>query len=366
MTKFWSQMSLPARKIRRRMAGCAVPVAALVAVSVLAISCGGAKHPPAAQPSTPPQPTTTTTSSPPQSTSPSLPPQSTSPSLPPQSTSPSLPPSSPVGRPMKQLAVPFGTGKGGVTVLLTVPRTWQLSKTQPKSCCSEPPTRCVVAAGSDYAGNLWNCRLTVTFGPAGFLSPNDPRALPLQGRSSWSTTQESNWAIAGRQGEYRRFANSSGAESEQWTIMTGPQIAFWHSITPQNDHALVAGIVDSAVLPPQTDPHRQSDVGYVRQISKRPDGYHLRLDRVVPNLDGTVTNINPATYDYRLDGLVTILHARDRCDRWEDEGCNMAYLLSQFAKGPHPADGLQAVDGAYVHLRYVRAYEVAFGDAVHQ
>jgi hypothetical protein len=45
MTKFWFQMSLPARKIRRRMAGCATPVAALVAVSVLAISCGSAKHP---------------------------------------------------------------------------------------------------------------------------------------------------------------------------------------------------------------------------------------------------------------------------------------------------------------------------------
>src|SRR6266516_1919677 len=317
MTKFWSQMFLPARKIRRRMAGCAVPVAALVAVSVLAISCGGAKHPPAAQPSTPPQPTTTTTSSPPTSTSPSLPPQSTSPSLPPQSTSPSLPPSSPVGRPMKQLAVPFGTGKGGVTVLLTVPRTWQLSKTQPESCCTEPPTRCVVAAGSDYAGNLLNCRLTVTFGPVpGLISPNAPPGLPQQGRNSWSTTQESNWAIAGRQGEYRRFANSSGAESEQWTIMTGPQIAFWHSITPQSDHALVTGIVDSAVLPPQTDPHRQSDIGYIRQISKRPDGYHLRLDRVVPNLDGTVTNINPATYDYRLDGFVTIPQPRDRCDQW--------------------------------------------------
>jgi hypothetical protein len=349
MTKFWSQMSLPARKIRRRMAGCATPVAALVAVSVLAISCGGAKHPPAAQPSTPPQPTTTTMSS-----------------LLPQSTSPSLPRSSPVGRPMKQLAVPFGTGKQGVTVLLTVPRTWQLSKTQSVSCCSEPPTRCVAAPGSEYAGNVWNCRLTVTFGPAGFLSPNDPPAPPQQGRSSWSTTQESNWAIAGRQGEYRRFANSSGAESELWTIMTGPQIAFWHSITPQSDHALVAGIVDSAVLPPQTDPHRQSDIGYIRQISKRPDGYHLRLDRVVPNLDGTVTNINPATYDYRLDGDVTIPQPRDRCDRWEDQGCNMAYLLSQFAKGPHPADGSQAVEGAYVHLRYVGAYEVAFGDAVHQ
>ncbi len=355
MTKFWSQMSLPARKIRRRMAGCAVPVAALVAVSVLAISCGGAKHPPAAQPSTPPQPTTTTTSSPP---------QSTSPSLPPQSTSPSLPPSSPVGRPMKQLAVPFGTGKGGGTVLLTVPRTWQLSKTQPESCCSEPPTRCVVAAGSDYAGSVMNCRLTVIFGPPGFISPNDPPGLPQQGRHSWSTTQESNWAIAGRQGEYRRFANSSAAESEQWTIMTGPQIAFWHPITPQSDHALVAGIVDSAVLPPQTDPHRQSDVGYIRQISKRLDGYHLRLDRVVPNLDGTVTNVNPATYDYRLDGLAAIPHARDRCDQWGDLSCNMAYLLSQFAKGPHPADGSQAVDGAYVFLVNEGVgvgYQVRFG-----
>jgi hypothetical protein len=45
MTRFWSQMSLPARKIRRRMAGCATAVAALVAVSVLAISAGSAIQP---------------------------------------------------------------------------------------------------------------------------------------------------------------------------------------------------------------------------------------------------------------------------------------------------------------------------------
>jgi hypothetical protein len=254
---------------------------------------------------------------------------------------------------MKQLAVPFGTGKWRATIMLTVPRTWQLSKTQPESCCMTPPTRCVVEAGSDYAGNLMNCRLTVTFAPPpGLISPNEPApGLPQPGRHSWSTTQESSWSIAGRQGEYRRFANGSGAEFEQWTVMTGPQIAFWHSITSQSDHALVAGIVDTAMLPPQTDPHRQSDVGYIRLISKRADGYHLRLDRVVPNLDGTVINLNPVTYDYRLDGFVSITQPRDRCDQWGDTSCNMAYLLSQFAKGPHPADGSQAVDGAYVLLR---------------
>jgi len=79
MTKFWSQMSLPARKIRRRIAGCATPVAALVAVSVLAISCGGAKHPPAAQPSstTPPQSASPGTTPPAQSPTGTTPPAQT-------------------------------------------------------------------------------------------------------------------------------------------------------------------------------------------------------------------------------------------------------------------------------------------------
>ncbi len=79
MTKFWSQMSLPARKIRRRIAGCATPVAALVAVSVLAISCGGAKGPPAAQPSstTPPQSASPGTTPPAQSPTGATPPAQT-------------------------------------------------------------------------------------------------------------------------------------------------------------------------------------------------------------------------------------------------------------------------------------------------
>jgi hypothetical protein len=64
----------------------------------------------------------------------------------------------------------------------------------------------------------------------------------------------------------------------------------------------------------------------------------------------------------RLDGLVAIPHLRDRCDQWGDLSCNMAYLLNQFAKGPHPADGSQAVDGAYVLLRIeAGGYQVQFG-----
>ena len=157
---------------------------------------------------------------------------------------------------MKQLAVKFGSGRWAVSVLLTVPQTWELSKTQPGSCCRTPPTVCVVEAGSDYAGNLSNCRLAVTYAPTGdSISPNEP-VPPAQYPTcrNWSTAQESNWTIAGRQGEYRRFVdNCSGASYEQWTIMTGPQIAFWHPITTQCGHALAAGIVNSAVLPPQTD-----------------------------------------------------------------------------------------------------------------
>jgi hypothetical protein len=86
MTKFWSQMSLPARKICRRMAGRAVPVAALIAVSVLAISCSSAKQPPAAQPSgtTPSQSASTGTAPPTQSPTGVTPPAQTTPTGTPQ------------------------------------------------------------------------------------------------------------------------------------------------------------------------------------------------------------------------------------------------------------------------------------------
>jgi len=67
------------------MAGCATPVAALVAVSVLAISCSSAKHPPAAQPSstTPPQSASTGTT-PSQSPTGATPPAQTTPTGTPQ------------------------------------------------------------------------------------------------------------------------------------------------------------------------------------------------------------------------------------------------------------------------------------------
>ena len=332
MTNFSDRMSLLTRHIGSR----ALPVTALIAVSVLAVSCGSAKQPVA-------QPSNTT------------PTQSTSSTAVPTSGAPtSQPTAAPTSRPMKQLAIKFGSGRWQATVLLTVPSTWQLSKTQPGSCCRTPPTVCVVEAGSDYAGNLSNCRLAVTYSPAvGPMSPNEqvPPARYSTCRN-WSTAQESSWTISGRPGEYRRFVNNcSGASYEQWTVMTGPQVAFWHPITEQCGHALAAGIVDSAVLPPQTDSARQFDVGYIRQISKRADGYYVRLDRVVPNLDGSVTNLNPATYDYRLDGLASI-PGMDRCDQWGNLACNMSYLLSQFAKGAHPADGSLAVDGAFAYLVY--------------
>ncbi|HZC51516.1 MAG TPA: DUF4232 domain-containing protein, partial [Mycobacterium sp.] len=482
MTKSRSQMSLRARQIRGRMARLAMPVTALVAVSVLVAACGSAKQPAAQPSSTTPTQSTSTSTAPPGTTS-ATPPVRTTPScatsdlktwlardpaggamgsfyyliefknvsdrvcvlrgypgvsayaaghqvgssadrqasaeptvtLQPGATAHSLlrlanvgayppetcgqvsatslkvyppnqtvaasvayrfgacsvtavrflqvwpvqagltrsdtPPAT-ISRPMKQLAIHFGTGTWRATVTVTVPRTWQVAGTQPRSCCQQPPTVCVVEAGSDYAGNLANCRLTVTYAPAfgGLISPNEPP----QGtacRSSF-TTQESSWTLGGRQGEYRRFVDRcSGRAFEQWTIMTAPQVAFWHPITQQSDHAVLAAIVDSASLPPQTDPRRQSDVGYVRQISKQANGYHLRLDRVVPNLDGSVTNLNPATYVYRLDGLVAIPKSTPvSCEQWGNLSCNLAFLLRQFAKGPHPADGSLAVCGAYVYV----------------
>jgi hypothetical protein len=220
----------------------------------------------------------------------------------------------------------------------------------------------VVEAGTDYANDSANCRLAVRFGrltvtwAQPLLYPDAPALAGPYSRAcrSWSTTDESHWTFDGRQGEYRRFLNHcTGAQFEQWTVMTKPQIAFWHPITPQSSRALVSGIVDSAVVPPQTDPQRQLDQGLVRQISQRSGAYYLRLDRVVLNLDGTLINHNPATYEYRLNGSVggaTLPRGPDRCDWWTDRSCNMAWLLSQFAKGPHPADGSFPVDGAFVDL----------------
>ena len=179
---------------------------------------------------------------------------------------------------------------------------------------------------------------------------------------NWSTSQESNWTLEGRQGEYRRFVNHcTGAQFEQWTVMTSPQVAFWHQITAQSGHTLVSGIVNSAVLPPQTGAQRPYDVGYVRQVSQRSGGYYLRIDRVVPNLNGTVINFNPATYEYRLGGFVGAAALPKSCDWWTNRTCALAWLLRQFAKGPHPADGSFAVHGTYVEIsRHHNGFDLMF------
>ena len=53
MTKFWSQMSLPAKRMCRRTAQGAIPAATLIAVSALAISCSSATQPSGARSSSP-------------------------------------------------------------------------------------------------------------------------------------------------------------------------------------------------------------------------------------------------------------------------------------------------------------------------
>jgi hypothetical protein len=90
MTKVSLPMSLPARQTCRRMAGGALPLAALVAASVLAISCGSAKQP-AARPSskTPPQQTSTEMTAPSRSASTgTTPPAQSATGAPPAQTTP--------------------------------------------------------------------------------------------------------------------------------------------------------------------------------------------------------------------------------------------------------------------------------------
>ncbi len=81
MTSLCFQMSLPARRICRRVARGAKPVAALVAVSVLVVACGSANQPRSAStPSTTPSQSTTTNTTPPaQSPTRTVPPAQTSP-----------------------------------------------------------------------------------------------------------------------------------------------------------------------------------------------------------------------------------------------------------------------------------------------
>jgi hypothetical protein len=108
---------------------------------------------------------------------------------------------------------------------------------------------------------------------------------------------------------------------------------------------VIEQIIDSARLPAEVDARRQMDEGYLRGLTKLADGYHVTIDRVVVNLDGSVTNVNHATYDYRLAGSL-VTNGDSPCS-----GCNvMDDVYRQYRKGPHPADGSKPIDGAFVTL----------------
>jgi hypothetical protein len=215
-----------------------------------------------------------------------------------------------------------------------------------------------VHGGTDYSGDANACLLTVTLGQ---LNPDNP--YPSRGQSScqqWHTIAESNGAVQGRVAEYRKFEDPcAGAIYEQWTIMSSPMIAFWHPLSTESPSALAKQIVDSAALPAEVDSRRQMDEGYLRTLTKRADGYHVTIDRVVVSLDGSVTNRNQATYDYSLSGALA-MSANSPC-----EGCTgMDEVYQQYLKGLHPSDGSKPVDGAFVRLTSNSAPNVDHGYAL--
>jgi hypothetical protein len=260
-------------------------------------------------------------------------------------------PTSTAGAATQQLGLTFS---GGTRMSVTVPQGWAVSKTQPDGCCSSPQTVCVVAPGGEYAGDSSNCALAVTLTQLSLgLSPDVPWPVGnQQSCAAWKTTAENETTISGRPVEYRRFLNTcNGLAAEQWTTMSTPQVVFWHPLTAVSTAAVVATAVDSAVLPAVTNAHRAYDVGYIRGVTKQADGYHLQIDRVVPNLDGTVINVSPGTFDYLIYGIgFAGAPEPPVCVGPDTSGCTNEYLLAQFKKGPHPADGSYAIDGAYVEL----------------
>jgi hypothetical protein len=254
-------------------------------------------------------------------------------------------PASTATPPTKKLDVRLGTTSAtSAVVTLTVPRTWSLSRTQPEACCNIPPTVCLVSGRADWANDPDNCVLTVTWAAHGVnLSPDMPRPVPNRTCHRWATTQDSDQPIQGRPAEYRAFLNRcTGLSSEMWTVMSAPQIAFWHPITNGSTHAAAAAIIASAVLPPVTDTSRQFDEGLLKALIHTPAGYRITIDRVVGNLNGTLINNNPATYTYALSqGL-------GESGPWTFT--SMDQVLAQVRKGTHPADGTPPLAGAYVEI----------------
>jgi hypothetical protein len=318
------------------LAAAAVAAVALGTTAAVTLADG---HHPATTPS--PAPTSVVTPGPSSAptTAPTGPPASSSTSQAPPTGSTSNPvtPGAPSGH---AVDVSFNQATVGVTV----PSGWVLSHTNPPACCDTPPTRCFVHRGADFSGDANDCLLTVT---VGHLRPDLP--YPYQGQSAcqhWQTTAESNGPIQGRLAEYRQFKDPcSGAVYDQWTIMSSPMIAFWHPVSAQSSTALIEQVIDSARLPAEVDARRQLDEGYLQGLTKHADGYHVTIDRVVVNLDGSVTNVNHATYEYRLAGSL-VTNGDSPCS-----GCQgVDEVYQQYRKGPHPSDGSKPVDGAFVTL----------------
>lgn len=232
-------------------------------------------------------------------------------------------------------------------VAVSVPSGWVVSHTSPPACCMTPPTQCLVRSGADYSGDANGCLLTVTLGDDGkTVDPDSP--YPYSGQSKcqhWQTMAESAGHIQGRLGEYRKFHDPcSGATYEQWTIMSSPMIAFWHPVSTESPATLAKQIVDSATLPTEVDARRQVDAGYLKAMTKQADGYHVTIDRVVVNLDGSTTNLNHATYDYRLLSFAQSGGAPcGGCTTLDD-------YYHQYLKGTHPSDGTKPVNGAFARL----------------
>ena len=142
-----------------------------------------------------------------------------------------------------------------------------------------------------------------------------------------------------------------------WTIMSDPQIAFWHPLNSLSTHAVASAVVASALLPPVVKTARQLDEGLLKSLTRSSTGYRITIDRVVVRLDGTLIDNNPATYTYKLSQGVT------ESAPWTFR--TLDQVIAQVGKGPHPTDGTRPLANAYVEVAATdRGYELQLVPAV--
>lgn len=278
--------------VRRRWMGISVVAAALVAVVVGATVFGNEVMDSDRTPTPPgtsvaPAPTTAAPSA-----SPTTP--RSSPTTPGTTAA-----STPVAAPTRQLAVE------GVT--LTVPTTWGVQPLAPAPDYGYSRT-CVVDGPSptpiDYAAN--RCALVVFVGAdptqQPFGSQNYDVALSSacgERSAALDPLSEDAQTIDGRDAEHRRWSSPCLPSSsiETWTVSTWPLVQFTR-VGDASDPATVAavdGIVAGASLPNSISSMRAIELGYPTTV----DANTVSVDRVTV-VGTTVTNDNPATYDYPI------------------------------------------------------------------